>query len=961
MLTHTKLPQPYLLDFTKISKNDLVEISIENTLHKFSKDADYSGSNIRYQPIFGSTVYIDGVLYSKSTYGLPFIKFAKNSEPKITWINNTLFTFNIHYHGLNTVGSVDGTSMETVFGHSTKLGPKVKFQFPKITNNQSMLWFHNHNMFVSMELIYSGAIGLLQIVDEETKWLSKRFEYGNNHLMMIASDIDLTDEGTQTNLNLTVDQNRSAFTTINGITAINWYSKKESPYVTMLYHETTDDLVKIDILNACLNWRVYHIGVCDEDRNIRSFHLIQSDSGLINPQKLKMTFIPVAGRISILVNLSKFKNNTAYVFFYDYDLTEIFDSSIANPSNPSNPSLLGTIPNFEKKNQSVYPTPIPDPPEPNEPVENQQDNPTNLNYPRIKINKQINQVLQNGTIVKPKLFNIKQFLKITQVHDLDKKKTSKYFDVNIDNELESNCNGNYYNDINYHDDMNSLNSIGPIDYTNSTNSTNSCTNLMDKLLLDDILVLIKKTVFGLENYEKHIKLLSEPNFEYINGVDYINMLNPNYFYNLPKLNSEVPNRNFLLFPESNINSIASGNPNGVTEYIDSANRIMVDLWNSTELNLEYAINQYNLSPNNFKPKILPTSKFKIYETNDKYSNTAMISNDTITIEFFDHPIAYGDNTSVPITRSTVIFPPSDYINIQEWIDLVNSTFKSVKVSKLPGYKKLSEILQSDWSFFPYKFVYMGNKTIWIKSAIIKTTNNSPYYIRILGRWPILQFFGKSLTGATLSSLSENVPGSVSDGTRNIYHMDIVKNNSQFIKCDEYGIYGIYDADVQALFPAYATSDGLVQLPIACMKRNGELIVSQNSTFKGFYDGYLNDNLSSFSVRLKTTELWVYNNGDGTDAHPIHFHLTSGFALPISQYNSPNLLSPSRASNPLIYSRDIYQVGPQETIGFYLTWPNYPSDAETSEPNIVGAGGVVHCHFLSHNDSNSMIIKYYVNP
>lgn len=73
----------------------------------------------------------------------------------------------------------------------------------------------------------------------------------------------------------------------------------------MLYHKTTDKLVKIDLLNACLNWRVYHIGVCDEDKNIKSFYLIQCDSGLINPQKLKMTWIPVAGRISIIVDLER--------------------------------------------------------------------------------------------------------------------------------------------------------------------------------------------------------------------------------------------------------------------------------------------------------------------------------------------------------------------------------------------------------------------------------------------------------------------------------------------------------------------------------------------------------------------------------------------------------------------------------------------------------------------------------
>ena len=71
------LPQPRLLDFTKL-KNKKVVIEIENTTHKFSTNSHPSGKNIRYQPIFGSKVYIGDKLYAKSTYGLPFMRFAKH-------------------------------------------------------------------------------------------------------------------------------------------------------------------------------------------------------------------------------------------------------------------------------------------------------------------------------------------------------------------------------------------------------------------------------------------------------------------------------------------------------------------------------------------------------------------------------------------------------------------------------------------------------------------------------------------------------------------------------------------------------------------------------------------------------------------------------------------------------------------------------------------------------------------
>ena len=82
-------------------------------------------------------------------------------------------------------------------------------------------------------------------------------------------------------------------------------------------------------------------------------------------------------------------------------------------------------------------------------------------------------------------------------------------------------------------------------------------------------------------------------------------------------------------------------------------------------------------------------------------------------------------------------------------------------------------------------------------------------------------------------------------------MEPKKNKSLFMRCDEIGTYGTYDAEIQQIFPFYATGDGNIQLPIACMKRNAELIIGPQMTYNGLYDGYLNDNLNSFSVKLRT--------------------------------------------------------------------------------------------------------------
>lgn len=919
-----KLLQPSLLDFSKLRETDDVKIVICNTKHKFATDAEFSGTDIKKQPIFGSRVFINGKKTEKLSFGLPFIRFAQGSRPKITYENKTLFTFNIHYHGLNTTGSLDGTSMEDVFGHNTLLGPKVTFQFPEITNNQSLLWFHSHNMFVSMELIYGGILGLLQIVDRQTEWLTEQFQYGDNQLLLATLDMDLTSDGTQTFANLVTDDNRSNFAIVNGTSVVNWYSCSSVPFVNSLYHKTTKNLVKIDILNGSMNWRVFHIGVCDEDFQLKTFHLVQTDAGLMNPVELQMTAIHVASRIGIIIDLNQFKNQVAHVFFYNYDLTEVLGSMPTFPDQPNNPTLTGTIPDFKKtKNPTPYPTPIPDPNQ-----ENQQGDITNLDYPHVKLIAQTDKILENGNIKVPRASRIKPFLKII----LDEKCENK-----------------------------------------------------DQLCLSDTLMAIRKTVFGSKTYEDWKPLLTQPCFEYEQKINYVSLLNQKYYYNLPDFDQSVPTRNFFLFPEVNTNALAGGNPNGTTEYVDGANRIMVDLWNSDELNLEWALQQYNSSPNNYKPPVLPTSKFRIYKTNDKFSNTAMISNDTLKVQIFTNEIAYGDLAQKPLAEVTIVIPPTSSchsLNIQEWIALINEQFHRTTITIAGSTVNLDDILTCDWSFFPYALDFLYQKTVYIKSAIIKTTNSSKYWIRLLGRWPLLQFFGKPMTGDTLDPSANlmsqlrskqrmrhrkvrdrydekmGIKHRTNDEPQKPNHL-IKKSPALYIKCDEIGTFGTLDAEIQQIFPFYATSDGDTQLPIACMKRDAELIVSPQQTYIGLYDGYLNDNLNSFSVKLHSSEIWIYTNGDCADSHSLHFHLTSGFATPQSNYNSPGLLSCKRSYDPLLYSRDIYQIGPQETVAFHLTWPHYSSYEKTKTPNVRCVGGVIHCHFLQHNDANSMIIQYFV--
>ena len=49
------------------------------------------------------------------------------------------------------------------------------------------------------------------------------------------------------------------------------------------------------------------------------------------------------------------------------------------------------------------------------------------------------------------------------------------------------------------------------------------------------------------------------------------------------------------------------------------------------------------------------------------------------------------------------------------------------------------------------------------------------------------------------------------------------------------------------------------------------------------------------------------------------------------------------------------------MSFAITWPYYSSNDTTSSPYIPNIGAAIHCHFLPHNDSNSMMITYGIKP
>jgi FtsP/CotA-like multicopper oxidase with cupredoxin domain len=796
----------------------------------------------------------------------------------INFINKTLFTTNVHYHGLDDTGNIDGASSLEIFGHNTSLGNNVNFQFPTIKNNSSLLWYHAHPPYRSVELAYAGIVGPLLITDNISQPLYNYFTYGENYFLFYCLDMDFDSNGIQVFKNLGTFVNRSSFTVINGISCVQWYEKSSSTdirYSNILKQSVNSNIVKFDILNPNGNWRVLYLGVCDiSKKDPLPFYVIQSDQGLAQPVKTKIQRIPVGGRISILVDLTEIES--LYLFFYDYDLSEIVSS---------NPDGTFVCPNFNIESSTPYPSPIPDPNS-----ENQQSNYTKLDYPLVPLIGQINTTLTYGYCPIPETYFIRPFLLI--------KKESPIKEISLESII------NTINNIIF------KNGIAPFD-----------------------------------------------------EINYLQHLNPSYYYNLPDITPITPKRNFVMWAESEINYINGipgnkyiennngSNIYGVTEYCSFVRRIYADLWNSEELDLNQALIAYSKSPNNYKPKILPSSNFRITQTQDQFINLTGVSNDNFTIDIFQDEISYNDSSSQPFFSCTIHLPSTPRrinLNIKQWVNLLNKSLKETNFKLNGKIYFLSNLLSFDWSFFPYGINLLDGTVKYIKSAIIKTRNHSNYYIRIKARWAFLQLIGKCMTG----KVNLTPPTPLSGPCCSIDS-----------PCDEFFLYGVNDNYIQSIYPYYATNNPSDKIGILCPRRNAELIILPQQTYIGLYDSYFNDNLDSFSVNLGYTEIWNYLNADYADSHPFHFHQSSGFSSPILDLNNlPNSvgsnLTPGFSQK---YSRDIFQIGPQQSISFAIKWPNYPSEDTTNSPYIPNVGSLIHCHYLTHSDLSSMMISYSIKP
>lgn len=124
---------------------------------------------------------------------------------------------------------------------------------------------------------------------------------------------------------------------------------------------------------------------------------------------------------------------------------------------------------------------------------------------------------------------------------------------------------------------------------------------------------------------------------------------------------------------------------------------MTDLWNSNELNLEYA-----LAPDNYQTTTSQCSAHILFKIiSSSADNYAILVNDSLTVEFYSSPISYSTasapsastasmssassastmSDAAPVATATIVFPPTDKpLNLQQWIALVESCFQETMVA-----------------------------------------------------------------------------------------------------------------------------------------------------------------------------------------------------------------------------------------------------------------------------------------
>lgn len=902
-----------------INENDKVHIDINTGLYRFSSNAAQTGKKSNF-PIFNSSISINNQLVNIMSYGLPFIKFKRNSRQNISFSNHTPYYFNIHFHGLNCTAYLDGTSYKAQFGAGTELGVTMNYQF-HVFNNSMLSWMHPHVGMISSQLIYSGLYGIYEIVDDFSEQLDNYFDYEDNYLILVYSDLDLNLDGSVNNWRLNYNNWRGFNGMINGQVCLNWTLGNLWPFYTKsLYHKTSNNLFKISMLNGTPSFRTVYLAVCNKHNKPQPFYFIQTDCGFRNPFKTTILSISPAERVSIIFDLNDFEDGEVIISFYNFDLTYIFSTfenvylnnknKIVDMFNQEYNCGLNRIPGVQYFSNTYELKPFLY-------IKNTSNNKNNFYGEKLETCLKIIQKIVFGSNFQVLNLNSEKLLNKKYFHYLNE----KYY-YNLPDFKNAPTRQVIFNMLSYpNKGVSDWINMAPkvfSDMWNSYEYEQWVKTRSDKYLPSCLFIITGQSKYI--NYKK---------FECNHLTIEIN----NLFNNLQTIVIEFPVTNeplnikqWIELVNSCYKKVKLDLPNKKYKYLsdildlDWTDFLLENyyLWNneSTYKNSIFIKTVLMKNQNKSEYKIKLTANYRLLQFFGKCIGATLPGRNMIMVK--DIPLKkYGiiGNTGqfFGMWGVMILFMlVGMYIGMQ----LASKISIWLMVGNMKLMMKVGMYIGM-YSFMSLDMGFTRITTIFLNMIMLGIFLFFIFYYKNMSLIPII-------SGIVITILVYLI----------IYILPMRKRNN---------------ANMQKLHLTQGDKQGFNIL----LHKNEfpSINIDANSTYTGIVDGYMNDNLMNFSVKKNSTEKWLFTNLDTNNAHPLHFHLTSGYA-DVDEQN--NCLS-NKQFNHLLYSKDIYSIGIQQTLPFYLKFSNYDS----SQGKIKNLGYFYHCHFMLHHDLN-MMGQYYVH-
>ncbi len=217
----------------------------------------------------------------------PTLRARQGDEIKLRMVNRLKQPTIIHWHGLTNDDRNDGTGM-----YVAAPGKDYDYAFT-VRDRAANYWYHPHPHEITGEQVYKGLAGLLIVSDDDEEKLASALDLalGVTDIPLVLQDRSFNFEG-KLEYKLSRDQMSAGF--LGEEILVNLSARP--------YFDAARRIYRFRILNGS-NARTYRLAFAQGNRLIE-YYLIGADGGLLEqPQKVRETFLGVAQRLDVLLDL----------------------------------------------------------------------------------------------------------------------------------------------------------------------------------------------------------------------------------------------------------------------------------------------------------------------------------------------------------------------------------------------------------------------------------------------------------------------------------------------------------------------------------------------------------------------------------------------------------------------------------------------------------------------------------